>query len=233
MAVKHRAYLFRRDSLESILRQVTTPSGRLDSNALLQRLNSDPVLQAQAATEFMHDLGVGLACIDGTESQAELEETLFLIALAGTLRARSTLANRAFAAVEIVLPLLGWSNDNVSLLLCGRSAHELTNSLNVPGFAPAFELNRGGSEIGWLSTTGISACASRLDAHTVDFLRPDRRIVERLTTDRAIAMLSGGITPEELLSVAYNEIMERLKVSLAESSELILFNDVRTYGTER
>lgn len=229
MAVKHRAYLFRRDSLESILRQVTTPSGRLDSNPLLERLRSDPMLQAEAATAFIHDLGVGLAWIDGTESEAELEEALFLIILAGTLRARSALANRTFAALEIALPLLGWSNDNTSLLLCGRSAHELTTSLDVPGFASAFELNLGGSEVGWLSMPDISECASRLDTNAADFLRPDRRLLEKLSTDKAIAMLSGEITPEELLSLAYREIVERLTVCLTESSELILFNDVRTY----
>ena len=46
-------------------------------------------------------------------------------------------------------------------------------------------------------------------------------------------MLSGGITPEELLSVAYQELIERFKVCLTESSELILFNDVRTYAPQR
>jgi hypothetical protein len=230
MAVKHKAYLFRRDRLESLLRQVTT-RGRPDNNALLERLKQEPMLQPQTATDFMHDLGVSLAGMDGTESEEELGETLFLIALAGTLESSLTLTNRAFAATELALPLLGCSNEDTSLILCGRSAHEFVRSFSVPGFASAFDLNRSSSDVGWLSSTDIATCASRLDTSAAGFLRPDRHMLEKLAKDKNITMLSQGITAEELLKIAFQEIMARYK--LTGSSELIVFNDIRTYGPQR
>jgi hypothetical protein len=222
VAVIHRAYTF-------------------DPLAFHQDLQAKLVVDNQLRLEILRDLAISISAhptetiqqvliylefdsewFDTDEEDVSYTDKWYVLALAEKLSPAPSLSHRcqvSFRVLEDVLPFLGWSPDEIKLLVYGERLHRILELFGHPLFVAEFRcINSYG---GWLSTE----IAAQLLSHLL--LMEDFFPSAALEVRKDIKDLAGwwSRSPADLLSQAYTDAREMLETALARKQALYLLLD--------
>ena len=224
MAVIHRAYT-------------------IDAQAFHRELEAKLIDHDRLRLDMLHDLAVAAAALpddpvqellEGLRFDPEMLETpadedvsytsmWYMLILAGKAVPAPSLSHRcqvSHVVMQTVLPLLGWSNEELRLLLYGDCLHRFLEVFAHPLLVK--ELGIVDQYGGWLSIEQAAGLLSHLLLVEDLFASP---LAETVQYIQNLAGWWGRSSSAELLSQAYADVREMLETALSRDQPLYLLLD--------
>ncbi|GEM_PF-2082444 len=219
MALIHAAYTFDAQGFHRELEAKLIVNNQLRLEVLYDLAASVVAAPSATTQEILDLLRLDAELLEPpTEEDVSYTDAWYMIVLADKLTPAPSLSHRCLVShlvLQYGLPLLGWSADEIRLLLSGEPMHRLIEAFGHPLFVAEFWCNEYG---GWLSIERAAPLLSRLLLVENFFPSP------LLEARKEITDLAGwwSRSPAELLSQAYADAREMLETSLARKQSLFL-----------
>ena len=211
MGVVHESYLVDRFKLSNLLEQST--GGPWPPNTT----GRPPSPASSTAGAFLLNVG---------EPQPHENDALTHLVTQCLIGMR-TLSRSSFATLELVLPLLGWTDDDTYLFLMGNPFADFVRSFHGGRFVSSVQPTV--RHFGWLSQDTASKYAGLLRKDRGSILDPTGDVLQALESDDILRLLEPSVPVRDCLAPAFAEGLERVESAINDSCDLLLYNDAPTY----
>ena len=212
--------------------------------ALQRELRPGPLSHPQRSDEFLLEIAhrtlasaspvtqeyLRLICFDDDwlapeRSQEGNVTASYMVVLGKFVHQCAPLANLSFAILEAVLPMFGWEQHQINLLLIGRSLRLLMQETGLSQRNTKFASDI--RHISWMQRTDVGHMDARLNATRVPFVSPTEMVTTAV--DEIIKTLGQKASTEQALNLAYSQIQRRMELGERQGLSLLLINDVNSY----
>lgn len=224
MAVIHRAYTFDPARFHLMLRQDTIDGGVLREDRLLMAAREAVATASPTMRQALEMVRFDEEWVDrpGEDEAAVRAREWYIILLTSTLSSAPSLTHRfpvGWIVLERVLPLAGWTPEDVRRLVRGDRLDTLVASSGDDVFASYF---RGVNQVGgWLDVDGAATLRGRLQGAARCFSPSDGFAVEAATPIAAL----WSRDPHEVLQSVYADVSEMLETAVERRHALFLVLD--------
>jgi hypothetical protein len=223
MAVLHRAYHFDADAFHRALRPMIFTGDGIDEDKLQQAARAVVATASPVTNDMLIMLRFDQELLDTPEPDISRTHLWYLYLLAQSVQSAPSLGNRfhgSYYILERVLPLVGWSDDDVRSLIRGYPLHTLVESSNDPALIA--EVRLGVDPYGgWLTQTQATQLFSRLQRHQDTIRVPS----DELRLALAEYAEWNKTTVDDLLERAYGDALEMLQTTISKRKDLFIILD--------
>lgn len=223
MAIIHRAYTFDPVQFHTRLEERVIQHGQLALDALYNLVTTIVANASETTLKALEDMRFNSEWLDVSDEEVSRLPNWYMIVLAQALSPAPSLSNRlmsSYGVLERILPIVGWTDAEIRLLVQGNRLHTLVESSGNPLLRDKFYY--GVDQFGgWLSLIDIESLLSRLLAIEERFMSPSPQLIGSLLDFAQWWSQS----PIEMISKAYADAKEMLQTAVERSSALFMILD--------
>ncbi len=223
MPVTHRAYTFNPLQFHKEVEDRSIIENRFSLDALLKWARYVVSDASEATRETLRYLRFDPEWLDPTDNNV-FSTDLYIIVLAKYLFPAPSLSNRlhSYAILELILPLAGWTDSQIQLLLRGRQLHTLLEFSANPIFIAEFrDVDQYG---GWIETEDAKELISKITIAQQHFLSPGEKELQVLDKVSKFPVYQQQ-SLQEILRKAYEDATEMLETSIKRNEALFIIFD--------
>jgi hypothetical protein len=222
MAIIHRAYSFDPIVFHSMLQEKLMKHNQFSLDTVLDLARTIVSNAPENTKRVLEDMRFDDVWLDTSDDEISHTNEWYMIALAQNLSPAPSLSNRlqvSHIVLKLILPITGWTDTEVELLLRGQLLDTLVESSGNTFFINEF---RGLKQYGgWLSVDDIKSLLFRLQGVERYFSSPSREAEEAL----AKFAVHWSLSPGEMMRKAYADAREMLQTAIERNSALFVLLD--------